>query len=308
MKVVVSLLLPVLTLFAVDINFENSNILDKTHDYNRFRIQTDFTDEKYPNIYARVILDNENIYNFEDKKNSNKNRVYRAILGYLGEKHSFALGLQRVPFGVGRIWNPIDIFNPIDITAIETSERKGTEAFVYEYAINQLSNLDLTISKNKSSFRVKSFLSLADFAVVLIDDKKNDLEIIGYEVEGEIPKSKITVRSEGGRFEDKKRDKIYYDYIIGAEYGFENSLVVLGEFRHNTDIDTKQAALNLSYQPSPLLTLNILGLKNLDDKSQLIAPSFTYSLSDESSLQVGAFSYSKRKIEDQIFGRYFINF
>ena len=140
---------------------------------------------------------------------------------------------------------------------------------------------------------------------MIIKDNKNNLDIIGYEVEGELLDTDITLRSEGGGFWDKKRDDLYYKYIIGAEYGFENSFTILTEFYHNTELESKELALNFSYQPSTLWFLNFLAIKSLVDDSSLISPSFTYSLSDDSSAQLGAFITDK---EDRFFMRYFINF
>ncbi len=309
MRLSLSLLLFCTLILKAEIktNFENSNIL--THqqdtgvvDYNRLRLYLDFEDKRWEDISAKIILDNENNFNFKSGKNRNRSSIYRAYLNYTGEKHLVTIGLQRVAFGVGRIWNPIDVFNPIDITAVETDERKGVEAFHYEYAINSLSNFDLTLSKKKQALRVKGFLDVADVAVILIKDDKNNFDIIGYETEGEL--GDITLRSEGGVF-FKKDEKTYYKYILGAEYGFENSLIILGEFHHDTNIASKQLALNLSYQPSSLWYINFLTLYNVDAKNIMFSPSFNFSLSDESSLKVGGLITDK---EDRFFIHYFINF
>ena len=305
MRYVLSFFLFSTLLFAVEFkyNLESSNILgyqktSETIDYNRLRLTLDLY---HDNFSAKLLLDNENIYAFKEKKNHNESKFYRGYIRYGGDKHMLTLGLQRVPLGVGRIWNPIDVFNPIDITAIETTERKGTEALRYEYAINELSNLDITLSNKKKSARIKGYLDIADVALVLVKDKNR--EIIGYELEGELADTDITVRSEGGYFNDTNS----YRYIIGAEYGWENSLTMLMEFYHDTDIEEKQLAFSLNYQYSPLLYMNFLALENFATHRSLISPSLSYSLSDESTLNIGAFIWD-RQIEDQLFIHYFVNF
>ncbi len=321
MRLLFSLIISITTLWSLELdnNIENSNILGYqkeigTLNYNRVRLYTDLYIQKWEDISASLIVNNENFYNIKTNHHQNRSSIYRAHITYHGEKHLLKLGLQRIPFGVGRIYNPIDIFNPIDITEVETDERKGTEALRYEYAINQLSNLDLTLSKHKRALRLKGYLEVADIALILLKDHQKNLEIIGYEIEGELPQSNITFRSEGGRFEEKQKNEIYYHYIVGAEYGFENSLTLLGEFHHNTLHNHKHFALNLSYQPSPLWILNAITLQNIDDKSILLSPSLTYSLSDESTLQMGIFFYDGKQnsefsqLEDRFFTHYFINF
>ncbi len=313
MRLFLSFLLTISTLSGLDLktNLENNNILGYqkslgTLNYNRLRLYLDLSDKRWKDINAKMILDNENFYNLKGSKNRNKSSFYRAYINYTGEKHMFVVGLQRIPFGVGRIWNPIDVFNPIDITSIETNERKGTESIRYEYAINELSNFDITLSKNRHALRIKGYLNVADFALIFIKDKRNSLDIVGVEAEGELLNTDITLRGEGGRFLDTKTDESYYSYILGVERGFENSIILLAEFYQNTKLKTKQLALNLSYQPSPIWTINLLGLGSLDNKTLTLSPSFTYSLSDESTLVAGAFFNSKR--EDRFFVNYFINF
>jgi len=178
-------------------------------------------------------------------------------------------------------------------------KEKGTEALRYEYAINSLSNLDITLSNKKQAARIKGYLNVADVALVLV--KNENKEIIGYEVEGEF--KSITLRSKGGYFTDTQS----YRYIIGAEYGFENSITILTEFYHDSELDSKQLALNLSYRYSPILYLNFLALRNFDNDAIMIAPSTTYSLSDKSTIAIGAFIGVKES-SNQYFMRYFINF
>jgi len=310
MRYILSFLLLLSPLFGIELktNLENSNIANYqkesgTTDYNRVRLTLDIDSKGWEDLNAKIIIDNENIYSFKNSDNKNRSRFYRAYIQYSTDIHFFSIGLQRVPFGVGRIWNPIDIFNPINITAIETDERKGTESIRYEYAINSLSNLDITLSTNKQAARVKGYLDIADVALVFVKDQQNSQDIIGYEAEGELPKTDITLRSEGGYFTDTDS----YRYIIGAEYGFENSLTLLGEFYHDTYLKNRKLALNLSYQYSALLYLNFLAIEDFDNDSRLISPSFTYSLSDESTVSAGAFLEDKNT-QNRYYIHYFINF
>jgi hypothetical protein len=310
MRYTLSLLLLLSQLFSIDLktNLENNNILnyqkeEGTTDYNRLRLTLDISSKEWEDINSKIIIDNENTYNFKKSNNQNRSRFYRAYIQYSGDIHSLTIGLQRVPFGVGRIWNPIDLFNPINITAIETDERKGTESIRYEYAINSLSNLDMTLSNNKQAVRVKGYLDIADVAFVVEKDQQNSEKIIGYEIEGELPKTDITLRSEGGYFTDTDS----YRYIIGAEYAFENSLTILSEFYHDMHLKNRQLALNLSYQFSALLYLNFLAIGDFDNDTLLISPSFTYSLSDESTISTGVFLEDKDN-QNRYYMHYFINF
>ncbi len=308
-------------LFAFDAEFEveNTNIVtsqkqNKIKDYNRLRLYSQFEDKKYENAFIKIILDNANNYNHKIKKNENKTNFYRGYLKYIGEKHLFVAGLQRVPFGVGKIYNPIDIFNPIDSTSIEANERKGVESIRYEYAINDLSNFDITYAKDKSAFRVKGFLDVADIALVVLEDKKEKENIFGYELEGEFLDSGIELRSEGGYFRDMTADTNSYKYIIGAEYGFENSLTTLAEYKYESNTKSKHFGINNSYQLNMLTKINLLIIKNLEDKSHIFEPSLEYSFDDEMTLSVGMFDYNSDKqsefgtYDDYCFVKLFVHF
>ncbi len=288
MKLYLSLFLTFSFIHAIEINYaiDNTNIITSTKEeiknYNRLRLDLTLEDKEYDNSSVKLITDTDN-YGIS---------IYRGYFKYVDDKHLLSIGTQRIPFGVGRIWNPIDIFNPIDSNSIETGERKGTESIRYEYAINSVSNLDITYSKEKSSLRIKSYLDISDVALIVLNDDELNQDIIGYEIEGQLLQSGIELRSEGGYFKDKKLDDTFYKYIIGAEYGFENSLTILGEYKYESQTKSDYFGSTISYNLNTLTYLNILAIKNLDDKSYIISPNLGYSLSDEMTLSIGMFDYN----------------
>lgn len=312
-------LFPILV-FSLDTNFEieNTNIFSfvknsKYNDYNKTRIYSTIKDSNYENFLGEIIIDNYNLYDRNITKNSNKTKIYRAYLKYSDEKQIVTLGKQRVPFGVGRVWNPIDIYNPLDATALDLNARKGVEAIRYEYALNELSNIDATISKDKYALRTKGYLNFADIALLALKDNKNHQDILGYEIQGEFLDTGIELRSEGGYFLDKE-NKDYEEFIIGAEYRFENSLNILGEYKYNSLNNLDYLATNLSYTISTLWNCSYLGIINLDDKSTISIGKLSYSLSDESELDFGTYLYTGNKtseygkLNNSLFTRFFIHF
>lgn len=61
-------------------------------------------------------------------------RLHRAYAKLVAGKWTLTLGRQQVRFGSGRIWNPLDILNPISPTFVEGAEdQKGIDAFRAEY-------------------------------------------------------------------------------------------------------------------------------------------------------------------------------
>jgi hypothetical protein len=56
-----------------------------------------------------------------------RHRAYRAFVRFEDEHLELTVGRQRIPWGVGRLWNPIDRFNPIPPLAIEQDQVTGID-------------------------------------------------------------------------------------------------------------------------------------------------------------------------------------
>jgi hypothetical protein len=68
--------------------------------------------------------------------------LYRAWLNWETEHFQVILGRQRIPWGVGRLWNPIDRFNPIPPLAIEQNESQGVDSVVATWFASDAAALD----------------------------------------------------------------------------------------------------------------------------------------------------------------------
>jgi opacity protein-like surface antigen len=305
--------------FVPNLAIENTNIggyheLHHTTDYNRLRADLTIEHEKYRDVAGKLIVDNETLYTSKPSSLQNKTSIYRAYLEYRGMKHFWSVGKQRIPLGVGRIWNPIDVFNPIDSEAIETDERIGTDSIRYEYAVSDLSNVDATMAKGKGAVWLKGYLDYADVGLVGLWDEDGEQDIIGWELEGQLLESGIELRSEGGSFHNRTSGERYTEFIVGAEYGFANSLTLLAEYNYSDETKIDYLGGLASYQPAMLWLCSLLLVANLDDHSGFVAPSLEYSLSDEMTLSAGAFVYNGSaddefgQVPDRYYLRWFVHF
>lgn len=302
-----------------DLAIENTNIVgynEEHHvtDMNRLRAEITLEHEKYPDIVGKLMVDNETQYVSIPSSLQNITSIYRGYVQYRGVVHFLSIGRQRIPLGVGRIWNPIDVFNPIDSEAVETDERAGTESIRYEYALSDLSNIDVAVAQGRRALRIKGFLEFADVALVGLLDEDNDRDIVGWELEGQLLETGIELRSEGGGFHDRTTGDRYSEFILGAEYGFENSLTLLAEYKYSDVNKIDYVGARASYQPAMLWLCNLLCIVSLDDQSGFAAPSVEYSLSDDMTLNVGAFLYCGGDgdefgaMADRYYLRWFIHF
>jgi hypothetical protein len=87
----------------------------------------------------------EDIWNFDlggDSRGFWRHSLYRGWLDWETKHFQVILGRQRIPWGVGRLWNPIDRFNPIAPLAIEPEESPGVDSVVATWFASDFAALD----------------------------------------------------------------------------------------------------------------------------------------------------------------------
>lgn len=251
-------------------------------------------------------------------------RLYRLYGGYADESHRISLGIQKVSMGVGRIWNPTDLFNPKNPLALEPDEVRGAFALAYTYSPSSLSQMSVVSAMRedksfKHAGRIKGYLTVADAALNVIHAE--DVTMIGYELEGELMTTGIELRSEGGWFKDKLLDKTFIQALVGADYGFENSLAIALEWLHTSRTFEPELLLGIpsgtpnnlvrsrdyagisgSYELDPLLYGALSAIISAKDGSFYLSPSVRYSLDDDMTLVLGALLHGGE--DESEFGNY----
>jgi len=87
----------------------------------------------------------EDLSNFDlggDSSGVWRHSLYRGWLNWETEHFQVILGRQRIPWGVGRLWNPIDRFNPVPPLAIEQDESEGIDSVVATWFASDAAALD----------------------------------------------------------------------------------------------------------------------------------------------------------------------
>jgi len=359
MKQILFILLSTLTLSFAEFNYkiENSNFTisqnnNYSYNYHRLRLELDY---KKNNFFATIIGDGVNYYGrdfidspefdlfttlssdtpFETQSNFNRNnksvnyaKLYRAYIGYDDMTNRIVAGLQNITMGVGRIWNPTNIFNPKNIYALEPDEVYGVLALSYTRYLSETSHIHAVISQRadksyKYALRYKGYIGFADVALNLI--QSNDTKMIGYELEGNLGETGIELRSEGAFIQSDihtlsgLETKEFYQMILGADYGFENGITLIAEALYSSKTFTQdELFLNLDSEVLPnmnpskfygalSLTYNFNlswsgGLTYIesfnDSNSRFIAPSLSYSINDYSSISLGGMIYGGNKASE----------
>ena len=144
-------------------------------DLNRLRLSPEFRYAK--NLVVHIDYDNEVIFSnynktkqfdsywrpsgYNDFLQMNWDLAYRKEIYYRMKIHrAFAkmtlgdltvtAGRQQIRFGSGRLWNPLDILNPVSPTFIEGAEdQKGTDAVKIDYFFDEKTELSLVYNPKR---------------------------------------------------------------------------------------------------------------------------------------------------------------
>jgi len=353
MKQILFILLSTLTLSFAEFNYkiENSNFTisqnnNYIYNYHRLRLELEY---KHNNFFATFIGDGVNYYGrdfvnsaafdlfttlasdtpFDTQSSFNRNdksanyaKLYRAYVGYDDMTNRIVAGLQNITMGVGRIWNPTNIFNPKNIYALEPDEVYGVLALSYTRYLSETSHIHAVISQRadksyKYALRYKGYIGFADFALNLV--QSNDTKMLGYELEGNLGDTGIELRSEGAYIQSLihtlagNQEREFYQMILGADYGFENGITLIAEALYssktfnpnelflnlsseivsNMNFSKFYGALSLSYTFNLSWNGSLTYIESFNDSnSRFITPSLTYTINDYSSMTLGGMIYS----------------
>lgn len=326
----------------IDYRFENSNIQINeaySYNYNRLRLNINYSEDQY---FATLIADGVNYYS-ESFTNSNSftllktlksdtpvstqtsfkdygdgeayAKLYRLYGGYEDNKNRLSIGLQNITMGVGRFWNPTNLFNPKNIYAIEPDETYGVTALSYTRHIDDTTNLNLVASiRDDKSFkyaaRFKSFLENVEVGINLL--LSDQTKMIGYELEANLFDTGVEVRSEGAYISSKLNfttdDTKFYQAILGADYAFVNGVNLTleslysskefsdlqiysnlnSEILQNITNSKFYAGASLSYTFNIFLDASVFYIDSFNSEDAFSSIALTYTLNDYNSFILGA--------------------
>lgn len=220
------------------------------------------------------------------------------------------IGRQRIAWGSGRIWNPTDLFNPINPANFYKVEKDGADAVSATYYLGSFSDLNVVFNlseKLKNSnygFRLRTNYQTYDIA--MIGGYFDNRVIGGLDFAGNFFDAGL--RGEGiASFNENNYKDSFLKYILGIDYQFTSKLYALLEYHYNGEGKTNKfnyqfrrlingEILNLSknyiaasvqYQLHPLLSLTLTNTTNLEDKSGFLSGEANYSLTEDIYLKLG---------------------
>ena len=284
---------------ALDLQYDNEILLGSYLHTAQFALQKDQPSPQYWNL--------ESNYS-EAGSYYARHRLYRASVTLASGDTDVRIGRQRIAWGTGRFWSPLDILNPFNPIQLEREERLGVDAVLVERKLGALSRLSAAYAPQHVS-RASSAALLwhdnaagVDYSIVAARFLREN--VVGADVATQLGDAGLRAELTRARREDGTD---YHRALLGLDYAFPNTLTLSGEFYHNgagaadrssydfasllagriQNVGRRYLGTYASYEITPLLKLANYLVVNLADHSRYFSPSLTYSIKTNFDWSVG---------------------
>jgi hypothetical protein len=219
------------------------------------------------------------------------------------------LGRQRIAWGTGLLWNPIDIFNPSSPLDFDNEEKPGTDAGRAQYYFGPNSKVEVAVAPVRETDETVGAMQLvvnrAGYDWIALAGRRGPATVFGGAWSGSIKGGGL--RGEllysiprDGRVSpvDSTVEQSGLLASVDGDYTFANTLYLHGAVLYNergTPGDAGGALLLESYlkrwlsparwslyaegakDMTPLLRVQLSGILNPDDRSWYVGPTVTWS-------------------------------
>jgi hypothetical protein len=244
--------------------------------------------------------------------------VDRFWLDWVKDDLQVTIGRQRIAWGTCWVWNPTDLFNPLNVLDFDYEELPGVDAVRGQYYTGAVTKVETgykpakekknTIlaglwSNNYLNYDLNLIAGMRDERWIVGGSWAGDIYSAGFRGEltvSEAPNRTYTnpVYEEFGETSLSSTDKPILTLALSADYTFPNTFYIHTEMLYNNNGRTENIFLftnealslgmlsaarwsiyqELAYDITPLLRGILFGIFNPDDGSYVIVPSFAYSL------------------------------
>lgn len=217
------------------------------------------------------------------------------------------VGRQRIAWGAGRIWNPTDLFNPINPASYSKIEKDGVDAVRATVRVGDLSDVSAVWNPQRhgrSSGAVRARTNWDGIDGAVMAGRYEDRWVIGGDVTGSIWDA--GVRAEG-ILNSTSSGEAFTRWVAGIDNQFTARWYGMAELLYNGEgqreptryelgrlmsgqllqLARRYLVVQSSYLLHPLVTAQASMLRNLDDGSGFVGGTVAISLTDESSLAIG---------------------
>ncbi|MBE0612162.1 MAG: hypothetical protein IH604_00700 [Burkholderiales bacterium] len=240
-------------------------------------------------------------------------RLYRGSVTLAAGDTDVRIGRQRIAWGTGRFWSPLDILNPFSATQIEREQRIGVDAVLIERRFGALSRLSAVYAPGHGAVDASAALrwhaNSAGIDYSFVAGRFVSDQVAGVDIATQLGDAGLRAELTGARREDGSSQR---RALVGLDYAFRNTLSLSGEFYYNGAGAADRSAYDFAslfagtiqsvgrryfggyagYEITPLLKSTNYLVVNLGDRSRYFSPNLIYSLSTDVDLTLGAQLFS----------------
>jgi hypothetical protein len=275
---------------SFDVQYDNEVLLGSYLQTAQFQVQKSQPSPQYWSLQSTYV-DRPTLYGVHG--------LYRAQLQVALGDTDVRIGRQRIAWGTGRFWSPIDLLNPFSPVALEPQERLGVDAVLVDHKFGPVSRLAAVYAPSHAPGEDSGALQWHDNArgvdFSFTGGRFSGDDVIGVDLAGQI--GQAGVRAELTRVRSRE-GKVFARSLVGIDYAFANTLTMSAELYHDgSGADSPDGydflalvtgarqtlaqhyfGLHAGYEITPLLKFNADIVLNLDDHSRFISPSLTFSI------------------------------
>lgn len=284
---------------AVDLQYDNEVLVGSYLRTSQFQWQK----EQPPPTYWRAqstYADRGDFYG--------QHRLYRATVTWSQGATDVRIGRQRIAWGTGRFFSPLDILNPLNPITLERGERMGVDALLVEHKVDALSRFSAVYAPQHalgtSSAAALWHSNYRGMDYSIVGGRYGQQDVVGVDLAGQLGQAGIRAEATHSR---RRSAPSYTRALIGLDYAFANKLSVSGELYHDgsaarepraydfaalltgtlQNLGRRYAAVHASYAVMPLLEASVDLVANLGDRGYYLSPRLTYSIQPNLEAAVG---------------------
>ena len=246
--------------------------------------------------------------------------LYRAYIKHSVNNSDLRVGRQQINWSKSFLWSSVDRFNAYNPLQLEPEERRGVDAF--QWIVNR-GNGDMLegvyvfghdSNQKAGGLRYRTHLKNTDFEYVLADF--GDVYAVGITSAGQLIDAgwRLEITENKHNNPTTIQKKRFKDIVASLDYTFPGQLTLILEALYRGDGATTSsryqwqelfalkrvnlakhyAGLTLRKGFGPIFSSDLVYLENLDDQSNVLMPTLSYSLPEfeDVSLKIGGQLFS----------------
>lgn len=237
-----------------------------------------------------------------------RHRLYRASITLSAGQTDVRLGRQRITWGTGRFWSPLDLLNPFSPIALEREERAGVDAILAEHKLGPLSRISAVYAprhdRGASSAAVNWHSNVRGIDYSLVAGRFRREDVVGADIATQLGGAGLRAELTHNR---REAAPSYRRAVLAVDYAFPNTLTLSGEYYYNgagamdpafydiaalfagriQNVGRRYFGAYASYEITPLVKSVNYYIVNLADRSSFFSPGITVSVKTNVDLTVG---------------------